>query len=273
MVSLPLTSPLSRRHSRGRLTARQPGLPLALLVSVTGNSHSIGRDTAQGGDVFAANVRQWTQEGTLAFPAAAILDVGDTSGNTVSTMFSVQLTFLNALSAARSYAALVVVVANGQSSTGFVDGTWKAGSARLATAKDRFNAAYKYLIDNGYNVEVAAAVHLSSQPDFDISDTNTVLEKAAVYAENIDGYVDYIRQNFSGVSSATPIIISAAMTLTQITALGTNEHAFSSAGNGVYRRKAFTWFVDPINDWGDGETANLPPNTARRGASSYPIRG
>jgi hypothetical protein len=40
--------------------------------------------------------------------------------------------------------------------------------------------------------------------------------------------------------------------------VGTNTQAGVSAGQGVPFVRPYTWFMDPINDWNDGETANLP---------------
>lgn len=233
------------------------------LVFVTGNSHSIGRISALPGDAFASKVWEYTQSAAVAKPQSAILDVGDTSGNYSTTHYSPFVTFLADLVAARTDLDHIVVIAQGQGSTGFVDGTWSvaniAAPNRLANGVSRYNAAHAALLAHGNTLEAVCAVHLSSKPDSDISaaDSPTMIARVHAYAQAQDDYIDYVRANLSGFSATTPVIVSMAMTLEQVTAEGTNHHIFAAAGNGSPWRKAYTWFMDPINDWGYG-VAGLP---------------
>lgn len=230
------------------------------IVFVTGNSHSIGRIPSVAGDAFPSNVYEFKQEGNIRKTGVPILDVGDTSGNYSTAHYSPFVTFASDLAAARSDLSFILFVANGQGSTGFVDGTWSvaniAAPNRLAGAVSRYNTAYDYLIAHGANVEVIAGFHLSSKPDADVTvnDAATVVAKANAYATAQDSYIDYIRANLHGFTATTPVVVSMAMTLTQITADGVDNHIFAAAGNGSPFRKAYTWFMDPINDWGYGVT-------------------
>lgn len=234
-------------------------IPQVGLVLVTGNSHSVGRVSATG-QTFNAKIKQWTQAGAIAAPAAAILDAGDTSGNFESGDLSPMLSFLNALAAARPELAEIVVVPNGQGSTGFSDAYWASGSTRLVASKNRWNAAKAAIEALGKTVVPICAVHLSANPDVSTvaATAASVTANALTYAANQDGYVDYLRANLGGATSAFPVVIGCAMTASELSGAGTDAPAGTSAGQGIAFRRAYTWHMDPINNWGDGETANLP---------------
>ncbi len=234
-------------------------IPQVGLVLVTGNSHSVGRVSATG-QTFNAKVKQWTQAGAIAAPAAAILDAGDTSGNFESGDLSPMLSFLNALAAARPELSEIIVVPNGQGSTGFSDGYWTSGSTRLIGAKDRWNAAKAAIEAQGKTFVPLCAIHLSANPDVSTvaATAASVTANALTYAANQDSYVDYLRANLNGVTPSFPVVIGCAMTSSELSGAGINAPAGVAAGQGIAFRRAYTWHMDPINNWGDGETANLP---------------
>lgn len=241
-----------------RLRAAAGGGNLVGLILKTGNSHSIGRVSASG-DTFNAKIKQWTQAGAIAAPAAAIFDDGDTSGNWEAGDLSPLLSMLNALVTDFPDLSEIVVVPNGQGSTGFSDGTWTPGGTRLPGAVSRWNAAKAAIEARGDTVVPICAVHLSANPD--VAAVNAASDNIGAqltYANNQDAYTDHLRANLSGVDSTFPVIIGCAMTNSELGGAGTNAPDGVSAGNGSAFRRAYTWHMDPINDWGDGETANLP---------------
>lgn len=230
------------------------------LVLVTGNSHAVGRDSASG-DVFAAKVSQWTQAGAIAAPAAGMLDFGDTASGFSPSDITPMLSLLNALAAARADLPEIVVVPNGQGSTGFSDATWTSGGSRLPGAVARWNAAKAAIEARGDTVVPLCAIHLSSNPDVAgvVAASGNELVTAHVYSDNQDAYVDYLRANLSGVDPASfPVIVGCAMTASEISGAGTNAPVGIAVGNGIAFRRRNTWFMDPVNDRGDGEAANLP---------------
>lgn len=232
------------------------------LVLLTGNSHSIGWAQRQAGDRFSSRVLQVDRNGQLNGITAGILNAGDKNPAFGNESVGPSLSFLNGLAAQRPDLDAIVAVARGQGSTGFVRGKWDPAEANrgnlLQSALRRWNSAYVALLALGCEVEPIAAAHLSSRPDVDTSDPVSLTERAREYALHVDAYVDFVRANLKAVPPDFPVIISAAMTQMQVRMLGAPALTFLSSAHGVAWRKARTWFMDPINDWGDGEAANLP---------------
>lgn len=188
-----------------------PAAQTILLVSTTGNSRSIGRPPAQAGDTWPANALQYTQAGALSAPTATVLDVGDTSGQTSSTMLSPFLPFANYVNAQQpGVYEKIIFVADGQSSTGFTDGastpapgTWAANNPgnRFATHLTRWNAAYA-AVQAAYPSATIETLwhHYSAAPDVSVCNDG-------VLQGYLDGYRDSVRANATGVGSTGPIIL------------------------------------------------------------------
>lgn len=232
------------------------------LVLLTGNSHSIGWAQRQTADRFSSRVLQLDRNGQPGGISAGILNAGDKNPAFGNESVGPSLSFLNGLAEQRPYLDAIVAVARGQGSTGFVRGKWDPAEANrgnlLQSALRRWNSAYVALLGLGCEIEPIAAAHLSSRPDVDTSDPVSLTERARQYGLHVDAYVDFLRANLKAVPRDFPVIISAAMTQMQVKVLGESALTFLSAAHGVAWRKERTWFMDPINDWGDGEAANLP---------------
>lgn len=233
------------------------------LVLITGNSHSIGWIAALPSDRFSDKVLEFTQEGHLAPVAGTILDAGDANPAFGAASLGPSLTFLNALAAERGDLDHIVAVAVARGSTGFIDGTWSTRLPRhsnnlLARTVQQWKEARQALIQQGYEVVPICALHLTARPDVHITSPALVTENAGTYATEVDAYVDFLRRSLDGVDATFPIIYSCAITLKQMKILGGDLVCFASAGNGLAWRRPATWFVDPVNDWGDGERSHLP---------------
>lgn len=175
-------------------------LPKVLLVSWTGNSRSIGRDTASG-DTWATNARQWTQAGALAVITDTTLDVNDSSGNTQATDLSPALSFADNVELNESGVYdLVVFVPDGQGSSGFSNGVWNADGTpnRLSGNVTRWNAAYAHLVGLGYAITPVfhfynANPDAGAAPYFDIRN-------------DLIAWSDYIRANATGMTTGAIVI-------------------------------------------------------------------
>ncbi len=217
-----------------------------------GNSHEIGRATADAGDAFDAKVYQWTQAGALEQPPAAMLD----HQNDVPTDISPSLSFSDAYIARNPAVTRVVHVPHAQGSTGFSGGQWAADDVPndLSEAVARFNAAHAQLISDGFTVTVVGAFYHANRPDFD----NNTIPQLQV---DIDAMIDYLRANITGGANL-PVIIGGGMTQTQLTARNIpNDLGFQGVMDGSYIRKANVGSYDWINQRFGSTLPGLPVMT------------
>ncbi|PCI99042.1 MAG: hypothetical protein COB14_06805 [Alphaproteobacteria bacterium] len=221
--------------------------PTAHLFLSIGNSHNMGRDTALGGDIFPANVWQWTQGGALAQPVAAQLDHVDENADE----FAVDLTFAQDYTAANPAVDRIVFVPHADRSTGFSSGDWAYTDTpnRLSEAVARYEAAYTYLVAQGFDVVHAGIFYHSSNPDYNDSDH-------ATHRDDIDGLFAYLRTNLTG-GAGVPIVIGGGMNATQFSGRPTNDANFQANLLGAERRNQNVAIYDMINPR-FGYSAGLP---------------
>ena len=211
--------------------------PTAHLFLIIGNSHNIGRDAALGGDVFPANVWQWTQGNILAQPSAAMLDHIDD----VATDFTPDLSFSQDYAAANPAVDRIVFVPYSGGGTGFVTGEWAYTDTPnlLSAAVARYNAAYAQLVSDGFAVTAAGVFYHNANLDYDTSDYDT-------HRDDIDGLVAYLRVNLMDGASI-PVVIGGGMNNTQLSGRTTNDALFQANLLGAEYRNAGVASYDTIN--------------------------
>ncbi len=221
--------------------------PTAHLFLIIGNSHSIGRDAALGGDLFPANVWQWTQGNVLAQPAAAMLDHIDD----VATDFTPDISFSQDYAVANPAVDRIVFVPHAGGTTGFVTGEWAYTDTPnlLSAAVTRYNAAYAQLVGDGFAVTAAGVFYHNANLDYDSSDYDT-------HQNDIDGLIAYLRANLIGGASV-PLVIGGGMNNTQLSVRVTNDALFQANLLGAEYRNVGVASYDTINPR-YGYSAGLP---------------
>jgi hypothetical protein len=218
-------------------------MPTAHLILTIGNSHDIGRDNANVGDVFHTKVWQWTQAGALAKPAAAMLDHVDA----VATDYSPDVTFAADYIAANSGIDRLVFVPHAKGGTGFADamegsGNWSVDTTpnRLTEAVSRYNAASAALVTAGFTVVHAGTIFYNANPDYNLSTWDA-------HRDQIDRFVAYLRSHLTGYTASIPIVIGGGMNNTEFSGRPINDALFQANLNGTHKRLNSVGTFDTIN--------------------------
>ncbi|WP_416306582.1 LamG-like jellyroll fold domain-containing protein [Neptunicella sp. SCSIO 80796] len=248
------------------------------LILTIGNSHNIGRTGNNQDQSFGSKVLQWNHCGSLSRPSGvfkAMLDhvdpvAGGGKAKGKTDRLSPDLTFSEDYLAEYPAVDYLIFVPSAKGGTGFVDpddpddqsGNWSADQSsiqstavcsRLDEAVIRYNNAAAYLSGQGANITHAGTLFHNANPDYNPSvlrwgDTDDAYSEIwDNHQQQIDYFIDYLRDNLDGYQSTTPIVIGGGMIDTQFQGRPTNDALFQANLNGAHIRQNYVGTYDPIH--------------------------